>query len=569
MPGVYYPLTRQRAIIKPPTHEVYIVPSDDSTCYGVQVASQFEVLSPEQTVQFITACSRGTWIISYDTIWITTLFSDHLDIITRAETVGEYQNTIIETKYTKVFIVDLFQATNDTIWKASRKLGVEISPIEQDINQHLKTKIAAVCNIWYKYQDAVNVAWEVFPSKTTGATALKAWRATIPDKTEYKVRGSRVNKLARNAIRPGVLNWREGYYPQGYAYDINGSYIHAMRTVKLPTSFVCFINRPPYDRWIATVKLNYKSNLQWGVLPIKANTGQLYRPTEITNFITTITYLDLYLLQMTGKVEIVQWLEGITWQPKDEGYLFNTWIDGLVQASKETDYKYLLKNISRSLHSKFAQAADGKSLMLIQPKTKEETLEYAARKELKDIIITAKGNVILQIEKPYAMQFIPFYFPAWEALILATGRLQLYTAVNQNTIYVDTDSIISTTPRQDLSLSTELGAWKQEAEGHTAIISPRGYLCGSKFRCSGIRATSAKQLKEAILSAAQGIETDVEKIEYGNLIRQTKTEVKNHTVKIEKYPAVVLHNNTFYVTRSPTIEVQAIIHKRLFSLDIE
>jgi hypothetical protein len=287
----------------------------------------------------------------------------------------------------------------------------------------------------------------------------------------------------------------------------------------------------------------------------------------IEDYITTITYLDYFLMQMTGTVEISEWLEGLTWKSDNEEYIFTEWINGLIEASQEPDNKYLLKNVSRSLHSKFAQNLDGKSLFLIQPKSRDEIMEYARNKELKDIIFTKKGSMVLQIERPYPKHFVPFIFPHWEALILATGRLQLYTSIDQNTIYVDTDSIISKVPRADLIISKEIGAWKQEAQGETAIIGARGYYCGDKLKCAGVRASSRDALKQALRDATRGMETEVQKIEYGNLVKQTMTEYKTHTVRIDKYPHVELLSSTLYVTSSPTVEYPAVISPRLFSID--
>ena len=550
-------------------HHAVITSDDSFDHYGVIWNKQFEVLTRLQVVDFILSLPKAAWVYTYNSHWITQLFANYLDRITRLEAIGDYQCTTIENEFTHVYVVDLFQITMDSLRTTAKKLGIELASQNVGLNDYLKSKVSAIENIKDLYNQAVKETWGIHPSKTIGATSLKSWRATLPDQPELKIRGRRPNKLSRSAIRPGGLNWKQGYYPRGYSYDINGSYINAMRTIKLPIWVRGFSNRKPGARWVATVKLNYKTDLQWGVLPVRSITGSYFRPTEIKDYVTSITYLDYFLMQMTGEVEITQWLEGITWNTSDEFYLFEPWITQLVKSSDNPKYKYLLKNVSRALHSKFAQNIGGSSVILIKPKNKAEVQEYLKNKQLIDIIFTDNGGTILQVNKPYVDHFIPFMFPQWEAIILAAGRLQLYSNIDENTIYTDTDSLISTYPRGDLFLSKDIGAWKLEAEGETAIIAPRSYVCGGKVKCAGIRATDIGELRNAIITAAMGGEKEIEKVEMGNIIKQTKTKYKMHTIRVEKYPHVKLEGNILSVTRSPTILLEAVSTNRLFSIDIE
>lgn len=567
MPGVYYPLSNSRAGYKAPQHTAIVAASDAGGLYGVSQGDQFEILDSATTFNFLTSMPPSAWVYTYNSHWINDLFPPHLGQITKLEAVGDYQSTTYATQYTHAYIIDLFQVTMDSLRIATKRLGLPLVNVDDNLEQHLRSKVAAIRQIKDLYNQAVKDTWGVHPSKTTGATALKAWRASLSEDEELKIRGTRINTLSRHAIRPGGLNWKQGYYPYGYLYDINASYVHAMRVIKLPTQVIAFSNREPGPRWIATVRLNYQSNLNWGTLPVRAKSGELYRPVIVHDHVTTITYLDYALMQLTGQVEITEWLEGITWQPTDEQYLFTPWIDLLINSSKNPVYKYLLKNVSRSLHSKFAQNAEGSSITLIQPTDEEELQGYIKRHELKDIIFTDDGNVIFQVEQPYPPHFIPFAFPQWEALILAAGRLHLYSSIDQDTIYTDTDSLISTRPRSDLAISHEFGAWKLQAEGETAIIAPRSYVCGNSVKCSGIKAKSRAELRAAIIAAAHGENSEIDKIELGNLIKQTKTATKHHTVKMEKYPMVELIRNMLRVTRSPTVEIPAIETVRLFSID--
>ena len=569
MGKIYYPLSKCKAVYKLPMHHAVITSDDSFDHYGVIWDKQFEVLTRLQVVDFILSLPKAAWVYTYNSHWITQLFANYLDRITRLEAIGDYQCTTIENEFTHVYVVDLFQITMDSLRTTAKKLGIELASQNVGLNDYLKSKVSAIENIKDLYNQAVKETWGIHPSKTIGATSLKSWRATLPDQPELKIRGRRPNKLSRSAIRPGGLNWKQGYYPRGYSYDINGSYINAMRTIKLPIWVRGFSNRQPGARWVATVKLNYKTDLQWGVLPVRSTTGSYFRPTEMKDYVTSITYLDYFLMQMTGEVEITQWLEGITWNTSDEYYLFEPWITQLVKSSDNPKYKYLLKNVSRALHSKFAQNVGGSSVILIKPKNKAEVQEYLKNKQLIDIIFTDNGGTILQVNKPYVDHFIPFMFPQWEAIILAAGRLQLYSNIDENTIYTDTDSIISTQPRGDLFLSKDIGAWKLEAEGETAIIAPRSYVCGGKVKCAGIRATDIGELKNAIITAAMGGEKEIEKVEMGNIIKQTKTKYKMHTIRVEKYPHVKLDGNILSVTRSPTVLLEAVSTNRLFSIDIE
>lgn len=545
------------------------MPSDDCLSYGVQVNNDFKILPSADTIEWILSLPRGTWLLTFESSWLSPLLGDRLELIQRAEIFGEFQCTDIEIGNTKVFVIDLRQITRKTFKTTARKLGESIATMEQGLELHLLSKVGLLATIWYKYIEALSSAWEIFPSKTTGATALKAWRGTLPKGTKLKSRGCLCNRFTRESIRPGAFHYREGYYPQAYEYDINGSYIHAMRTVGLPLNFNYFINRTPSknDRWIARVRIkHYHSNLQWGVLPIQSAGGVWYRPVIIEDYVTTITYIDYLTMQLTGVIEI-EFQEGILWHKNDDVYLFNPWIDGLEQASQNPQGAFLLKAVSRSLYAKFAQNTDGTSLILQKPKSKQEVIDYIKQGLCQDLILTPNGGTIMQLKVPYKSSFVPFQFPHFYALILAAGRLQLYSNIDQNTIYADTDEIFSITPRLDLPISEQFGAWKEVNRGRAAISGMKEYFIGDKVSYSGIANPDMQSIKNAIYEATRGSQVEVTAFEVGNLVKNTKSSKRTYTVTLHKYPYVELKGCSLFVTASPTVEYPAIRQERLFSLD--
>jgi hypothetical protein len=124
--------------------------------------------------------------------------------------------------------------------------------------------------------------------------------------------------------------------------------------------------------------------------------------------------------------------------------------------------------------------------------------------------------------------------------------------VDEDTIYIDTDCIISTRPRDDLSIGIGIGQWKLDAHGECVILGPRCYAVGDKVRASGIMPVNHKDTKIALFEALENGSAKTEAIENASLFGRDYDIIRKHTIRIIPYPYVEVIGNQAFITRSPT-----------------
>lgn len=560
----YYPMKKSGKVYVPVGYSVLTVASDDDIFLGAVLLTltETEIIKNDFTrskelVMALRELPSRSWIISYNIDYMQAVVYDTIDKFTSIEKVGDNTNYIkLRYRRKEWYIVDIRNNFSVGLTSLERELGLEVleKPESASVEIYLEYLFKLGLNlkvIWEDYVGITHETWNVYPSKSPGSTALKIFKTTI-DKP-LKPRTERARRMMINSVKAGALHWKPGIYDNAFMYDLNASYPYAMRLLPYPRHLQLFAHRqPPTPFWISMVRLNYASNLEFSPLHVPAMDGYHYSVDKAANLVTSINYIDYSILQMTGTVEITEYLEGVYWTPKQADYLFSHWSAQMEGVSSDTKGKVLTKVISRSLHSKFNQV--NKPVIGIIKKVKSKQIGHI--RGLQDFFPLADGKMGAVINKYPKAKFRPYDMPEYESLTLAMGRELVYSAVDNNTIYVDTDCIISKVERDDLSIGTDFGQWKLAHSGRCAIAGPRMYAFEDTVKSSGIHTDNLDELKEAIWKAASGKISILQTVERGGIIDTDGFE-KSHdfTVRQIKYPKVEINGNYAYVTRSPTQQV--------------
>lgn len=544
---------------------VYVDADIDGNFIGASqlVLGQCESYSTiEETSKAIADLQDKTWVITYDLYKWSCLFEPFINTFLHITGIGiDSQVMELECKDKAISIVDAFQFYATSLQETSdRLLDINIAKMPSEFLPIIVNKI------WQFTVDTFKEVFNIYPSKTPGATALKAWRRFIPEK--IKARGKISVKFANEAIKPPAMHWSPGIYDNAYLYDINASYPSVMRSLRYPIRYQTFIGAPPpTSRWIALVNLSYKQKegAQFSPISVQLEKDVRVSPTQIKNANISLTYLDVPTLSMCGNVTINNWIEGIYWRPEDELDLFSKWTNTVEKYSLRDDkIKFALKIVSRALHSKFSQRPWYVHTEIFQ--ATQKTIKQLVRSgKVADLYPLKNGNMAVKKITKKRSHFQPYIHPEWEALTLSLGRYILYSSMDKDTIYMHTDSIISTNERRDLPIGSSFGLWKEKEAGGVAFIAGIGlYVIGETVASSGAKISKRAAFK-AIKQAAAGISETVKTFNYPGLLSTAKLGASDFTVSMQKYPKAMVDKNIAFVTRSPTRAIKIIPDKRKLS----
>ena len=577
--NIYYPLKPIRPKRYTPPDVVYLSIETDregkflfgSSINLMGALCQYDTI--RGVVEFLSSLPSSVWVITHTVDFIGALFVELVNVFV-IEGVGEETlNLTLTQGKIKIYIVDtvgFFGDLNELCFKYGLRERFSAKSKYDDVYSYSKMRVEVIKLLWDDLAGEIKKLFKVYPSKSPGATALKTFQTTLND--FLMPRGKRVRAFNQQAINTAALHWKMGHFPQGYLYDINAAYLHIMRTFAYPVSLSFFANQsPPSNRWIATVKVNYLSRSHFSPLQVRFTDGPerpVLHPDRADNTTVTLSYIDEITLRAAGELEIVEWLEGVSWQAGEEVYIFKDWVDILENELLENPQaKPLLKIMSRSLHSKFSQRP-GLPLIQIKRTNRQEVKEIEDQGgEIKDFYPLPDGGLACKFLIRLPDKFHPYIKPEWEMLTTAAARMMLYSAVDQDTVYLDTDCLISTRPREDLNIGPRFGQWKAQGNGELHIAGPRLYLLGGETKAAGIAAGNRKNLVSAIRHSISDIQEEIETIENLRLKAPDQQRLFDKlTIRAIKYPYVETWQNKAFITQSPTREEELITPSRFMSV---
>lgn len=510
---VYYPLypRKPKTYNLPDTYylSVDLAENPGRAFYaGVLIDDSFNQIAasktPDDLMSKIAGLSNKAWVITFGLNGIIQpLFYgiiNHFDSISGYET-----NTSIlylSRPDLTIYLIDLFPFLGSSFSGAVSGAGLDWAAISKDAKlkktaeQFNYDRSKLIGQLWHYYREHLYNLFKITPSRSPGATSLKSYRAVMP--VPIKSKGKPIRKFSQLAVTGGALHWKTGHYNEVYHYDINASYPNVMRELGFPLKVTAFLDRSPRsDRFIAMVDLDYSTDYHFSPLAIRAQNGLTYHPIRAVNLRTVLTWIDIQILQAFGDLKIRRFIEGIYWNK--EYPIFDDWVNMVEFYVKQNPgAKQFLKTTSRALHSKFAQVPGAPIAEYRQLKRGE--IKQRAR-DIYELIPLDDGRMIakfLEIKEP---GFQAYLFPHYEALILSGGRYNLYRFADENTVYMDTDSIISIKDRPDIPMGNNFGDWKIEGVGECYILGPRSYTIGKRAKQSGAKIADRGRLSQALVKA--------------------------------------------------------------------
>jgi len=523
---------------------------------GIVIGNGVTEVQGSELIDVIKEGRSGAWFITYGFEFLGELMPHLIETFDKISYIGTNSKMIyLEVGERRYYLIDLFQFFAKPLSEVTRALGIEGDVIyskTHDTSKYVMTKALVIQEVWERYANLLHNAFGIYPSKSPGATALRTW-ATMAEHT-IKPRGKRLTKFMRGGVSGGALHWRAGYYEEAYLYDINASYIQIMRETGYPLEVYPFRGgAPEMSKWIATVKINYKSRYDFSPMAVRLYNQLIVHPQEAQETRVCLTHVDYALLSRFGEIELVEWVEGIEWN--EEAPLFQAWAKKIERLSVSPANKLLLKITSRALHSKFAQRTNPYSEII-----RVTGKEAAEANRVMEFYPLEDGKLAIRVLRKPHQQFRAWLRPDWEAITLSLGRKALYEAMDTNTVYCDTDSLISTVRRNDLDVGACFGQWKLEQSGGCAIVGPRAYTIGDKIVLAGASLVDTRHAGASIVQVAQGGE--------GSRL-QTKVRdaftLQNHSIVYYNYPYVETRGNLAYITQSPTREEVIIPIRRYIS----
>ena len=515
---------------------------------------QNHYFTPKELTNYLDSLDNNHWIITYYSDFIPGLFPDLLKKFL-VSSYGDLNLVYLENnrgrKHTLISLFYFFVKPLATIYSDIGLNTGYTKPIlesNKEIDDYLFYNAWAFQIIYESFQNVFIELFDTTPAKSPGATSVKSWRRTL--KKPIYPKGKQIQAFCFDSIHPPALHWKTGIYPDAYQYDINASYPAAMKG-PYPTRVTAFYGSPKRDYFIARVNIDYTCDKQFSPLPVRLSSGKIIHPAKTKNLETILTHIDILTLSAHGVLTINKFIEGIEWGENDQEPIFRDFINTIEKYILEhPEYKNLLKVTTRALHSKFAQKADFTlyELRAVKP-------DFIAKNDnIRDIYpIDDETIAALIMTKPEPI-FKPYIMPEYETLTLAMGRYMVYSGMDDNTIYIDTDGIISSRPRPDLPINDKFGAWKLQKTGPAFVIGPRQYSIGGIVKLSGIRLVDNYQLaREAVKDIAiDGKTQELTATEYPNIKSMANTINRRlHTLSMQNYPYSEITGSQATVINSP------------------
>lgn len=385
--------------------------------------------------------------------------------------------------------------------------------------------------------------FQVRLAPTPGNTAMRTVRRFIGIKALFQP-GDEVREISRAALVGGALHWDVGKYDRAYKYDIHSAYAWAMKDVIMPLQPRLHngVSNISSDGLVMVACVDFEIDKKFSPLTLYGQDEDAYHPTRAENITIALNHIDLQTLLRTGQLQIKKILNTITWT-NGPPILQETMqrIDELQTMMPEI--KPALKVIRNAVYGKFAERDEMSALTL-------EPLAHT-RKEVVDII--EAGNFLYMLTREQKYNSAPQHNPLFAGLITSTIRSRIYETIDENTVYVDTDGFISTTPRMDLKTGTEQGDWYLDEQGRAIVLGPRIYGLAGKSKIAGQHEyVSIQQLTRALEKEIEVYESTVSNPLYLDGQRDNM-----RTIKKIKYPHVEARENTLFVTRSPTVKIKS------------
>ncbi len=394
------------------------------------------------------------------------------------------------------------------------------------------------------FADALYGELNVRLAPTPGNTAMRIMRRFLGIKCVWQT-GDLIRKLARASLSGGALHWQTGSYPMAYKYDIRSAYASAMAGIHYPIQPRLWTGIPKssVDGFMFVAEIDYETDNVFSPLVIYGNDDEAYHPTSAKNVLVALNNTDLITLSSVGRLKINRVISSISWQEGPQ-------ILSEVMAKMEqlqNGYKHLTPAIKTTRNATYGKIAEGDEMSTLTLKLYTPDLR---NKEIIDIL--EADDWLFALVREHKYKPAPQHNSLFAGLITADVRARVYSAIDEDTIYVDTDGLISTKPRT-LQFGERWGDWRIEDAGQAVILGPRIYGMAGKTKVAG----QHKSVPMSTLLKGMQEEVKVAELITPNPLTLERIKTTQRTLSAIKYPHVEAEDDNLYITRSPTITVRA------------
>ena len=311
--------------------------------------------------------------------------------------------------------------------------GVCFDRTNNDHIDYLRRDVLGLYEVLENFQKLVHLLFNTTIGFTSGATALAAWRATIPHGHCYYRLHEYFENFARTAYYGGYV------YPGAdidehrdvVVLDYNAAYAARMREGVPGGHHFETCEYYPDRPGIYHVIVNVTKTLKRPPLPYRTSKGGVVWQTG--TFDTTVTSIELeYALTQGCKFQV---LSGVVWERLE--YPFNEFLEKCERFELEDGgvHKAVAKNMRNPLYGKFGTKPIAKNYYIQLDNILPVDTEWLVNEETGEI----KNYVYAKWEKNKS----DCIFPHWAAWITAGQRIELLQAMNTlgTPLYGDTDSV--------------------------------------------------------------------------------------------------------------------------------
>lgn len=288
----------------------------------------------------------------------------------------------------------------------------------------------------------------------------------------------------RSAFRGGrVEAFKTGKFDKAWGYDINSQHPYVEINMDFPNlKTEKYISNPTHlSNKVGVSKVSIysprKTNLSIAYLPIFWEDKQIYPHDCIMTGVWTNYELNK-AVSLGYKINKIFWT--VDYETAKNNPLKDYQMEMWKIRKSNPDMKMAIKLLMNSFGMKFAQTNSNKDLIICY--RNECTINKEKGFRFKG---TYKNKYIM--EKTNKDWHPDYYAPIISTYITALARDMLYDCIDENTIYCDTDSIISNKKRTNLNIGDDIGQWKIEHEGvECHVLGEKRYYIGEKIALSGL-----------------------------------------------------------------------------------
>ena len=343
--------------------------------------------------------------------------------------------------------------------------------------------ITGSCEVIYHAYRALETllfaAFSARPGRTAGGTALKAFKASIPDGHVYYRSHADVEQFVRRAYRGGLVLPGTTTKPQADValVDMSGAYGYQMLAHRFPVGAPCHTySYQPHAVGVYQCYVNAPPDLRFGIIAAEHEAGY-----PLGSFYTVCTSVEMDYARTLGYTfEVV---EGYYWTREEP--VFQPFMERCQELERSPHKKSLAKLLRNTLYGKFCTRTDAEHFCVLPLDASPPVGAMVILDSKTGDEVPGLYSVATVIDEPYLMPIWGVLITAYQRVYVAERAMALYAA-GAPSVYVDTDSLAA--PRRAVEAvrrtgwldRPELGVygrWKLEALADTFIVgAPKVYV---------------------------------------------------------------------------------------------